>query len=311
VAHEQPLPRPRNRYPRPALHLTGQQRGEAALHGPLSTLAGLTSALCVRTERLARVVARRIPAPVLPAFTPAAVATALTAAQRRLPLAAALPVAGRGRSGRRGGRRGGRPLAGGRRGLVRRSAPPPALLAERRAERSLTRGAAARQEVVRYAVYLGMRPVQDRDLLWIAECALTAPVPGARHPRQLATPRLRRGPARRRADGWEEYLDADGDVFYYECSSAKSTYEHPCDAYFKWMYSALRSQSMVSRTAHPLCAPSLPHRRPGAIAQAARRIQRFYRRRLQRLRVERRMVRQTVRAIHLPAYTPPRRLEEV
>ena len=34
------------------------------------------------------------------------------------------------------------------------------------------------QEVVRYAVYLGMRPIQDKDLLWIAECALTAPVPG-------------------------------------------------------------------------------------------------------------------------------------
>ena len=37
------------------------------------------------------------------------------------------------------------------------------------------------QEVVRYARYLGMRPIQDRDLLWIAECALTAPVPGEAH----------------------------------------------------------------------------------------------------------------------------------
>ena len=47
------------------------------------------------------------------------------------------------------------------------------------------------------------------------------------------------------SDGWEEYLDEDGDVFYYECNGGKSTYEHPCDAYFKWMYTALRQQSMV------------------------------------------------------------------
>lgn len=51
------------------------------------------------------------------------------------------------------------------------------------------------------------------------------------------------------SDGWEEYLDEDGDVFYYECNGGKSTYEHPCDAYFKWLYTALRQQSMVrSRT---------------------------------------------------------------
>jgi hypothetical protein len=34
------------------------------------------------------------------------------------------------------------------------------------------------QEVANYAKYLGMHPVLDRELLWIAECALTAPVPG-------------------------------------------------------------------------------------------------------------------------------------
>lgn len=122
------------------------------------------------------------------------------------------------------------------------------------------------EEVANYAKYLGMHPVLDRELLWIAECALTAPVPG----------------------GWEEYLDEDGDVFYYEASRDKSTYEHPCDAYFKWMYIALKRQSM-----------------------AARKIQRFMRARRARARQERRLVRQTVRAIRLPSYTPPRRLEEV
>ena len=46
--------------------------------------------------------------------------------------------------------------------------------------------------------------------------------------------------------GWEEYLDEDGDVFYYDTINDKSTYEHPCDAYFKWMYGALKEQTLVS-----------------------------------------------------------------
>ena len=182
-----------------------------------------------------------------------------------------------------------------------------------------------------------MRPIQDKDLLWIAECALTAPVPGERIPPIggcINTYHSVRGCACWAfSDGWEEYLDEDGDVFYYECNGGKSTYEHPCDAYFKWMYTVLRQQSMVRlralwlvttcsvgltydstlqtmiqsacNTGRAMCNPHL------SVYQAARRIQRFYKRRLQRLRVERRMVRQTVRAIHLPAYTPPRRLEEV
>ena len=47
------------------------------------------------------------------------------------------------------------------------------------------------------------------------------------------------------------------------------------------------------------------------LVQAARKIQRFVRARRARARRERRLVRQTVRVIRLPSYTPPRRLEEV
>lgn len=34
-----------------------------------------------------------------------------------------------------------------------------------------------RQEVAEYAQYLGMDPDEDQDFLWIAELALTAPLP--------------------------------------------------------------------------------------------------------------------------------------
>jgi hypothetical protein len=127
-------------------------------------------------------------------------------------------------------------------------------------------------------------------------------------------------------------LDEDGDVFYYEASRDKSTYEHPCDAYFKWMYIALKRQSMVSYcaqltrgrldtddawsigTPHILCQWHIFTLLSGVCLnglQAARKIQRFMRARRARARQERRLVRQTVRAIRLPSYTPPRRLEEV
>lgn len=59
------------------------------------------------------------------------------------------------------------------------------------------------------------------------------------------------------AAGWEEYLDEDGDVFYYESSRDKSTYEHPCDAYFKWMYLALKQQRTVRQST--LALPCTSH----------------------------------------------------
>ena len=45
----------------------------------------------------------------------------------------------------------------------------------------------------RYAVYLGMEPTEDTDLLWIAEEALTAGEP----------------------EGWTEQMDPNGNLYYY------------------------------------------------------------------------------------------------
>ena len=44
-----------------------------------------------------------------------------------------------------------------------------------------------------YASYLGFAP-RHTELFWIAECALSAPVP----------------------EGFQEFVDDDGDIFYYE-----------------------------------------------------------------------------------------------
>jgi len=76
-----------------------------------------------------------------------------------------------------------------------------------------------RQEVEEYAKYLGMDPAADGHLLWIAEMALTAPLPV----------------------GWSEHQDSAGNVFFFNKATGTSTYEHPLDASFKSYYSKIKS----------------------------------------------------------------------
>jgi len=68
--------------------------------------------------------------------------------------------------------------------------------------------------MLEYAAYLGMDPVADEHLLWIAEMALNAPCP----------------------DGWEELLDENGDSFFHNAQKDISTYEHPLDGAFRAYY---------------------------------------------------------------------------
>ena len=75
-----------------------------------------------------------------------------------------------------------------------------------------------RQEVEEYAKYLGMDPAADQHLLWIAEMALTAPLPV----------------------GWSEHQDSAGNVFFFNTATGTSTYEHPLDASFKSYYSKIK-----------------------------------------------------------------------
>lgn len=78
-------------------------------------------------------------------------------------------------------------------------------------------------EVVEYAHYLGMDPEARPDLLWIAHLALTAPLPA----------------------GWSEHHDAQGNVYFFCQSTAKSTYEHPMDQPFKAYYSKLAGRHLI------------------------------------------------------------------
>ena len=74
--------------------------------------------------------------------------------------------------------------------------------------------------VLEYAVYLGMDPDADSELLWIAEQALRAPVPV----------------------GWEEMMDPFGDLYFFNETTSQSTRQHPMDGYYQQLYLKLRLQ---------------------------------------------------------------------
>mmetsp|Transcript_42752 Transcript_42752/g.125468 ORF Transcript_42752/g.125468 Transcript_42752/m.125468 type:complete len:1353 (-) Transcript_42752:1502-5560(-) len=76
------------------------------------------------------------------------------------------------------------------------------------------------EDVLEYAVYLGMDPAEDADLLWIAEEALTAGEP----------------------DGWVEQMDPNGNVYYYNATTGQSSRQHPLDEYYMHLYLKLKMQ---------------------------------------------------------------------
>ena len=70
------------------------------------------------------------------------------------------------------------------------------------------------KEIMEFAEYLGMDPVEDGDLLWIAEQARNAPLPAP----------------------WSEHQDEAGNTYYYNSATDDSVWEHPLDQYYKDLY---------------------------------------------------------------------------
>jgi hypothetical protein len=67
------------------------------------------------------------------------------------------------------------------------------------------------QHIMALARHLGIDPVFDTDLLWIAEKAFDAPLPS----------------------GWSAHHDAGGNEYYYNASDGTTCWEHPMEAHFR------------------------------------------------------------------------------
>ena len=73
-------------------------------------------------------------------------------------------------------------------------------------------------EIAEYARYLGMNPVVDATLLWIAEEALCSPLP----------------------EDWEEAVRSDGTAYYFNRKERKSTSKHPLEDFYRSLYSEMK-----------------------------------------------------------------------
>eukprot|EP00437_Effrenium_voratum_P023237 CAMPEP_0181398774 /NCGR_PEP_ID=MMETSP1110-20121109/1228_1 /TAXON_ID=174948 /ORGANISM="Symbiodinium sp., Strain CCMP421" /LENGTH=422 /DNA_ID=CAMNT_0023520763 /DNA_START=55 /DNA_END=1324 /DNA_ORIENTATION=+ len=72
-------------------------------------------------------------------------------------------------------------------------------------------------ELIAYARYLGIDPVADHDLLWIAHEALEAPLPS----------------------DWTEHFDSSDRVFYYNASTRHSSWTHPLEQVYRDTYKTI------------------------------------------------------------------------
>ena len=79
----------------------------------------------------------------------------------------------------------------------------------------------SQDEIDEYAKWLGMDLVQDKDLQWIAREGLKAPLP----------------------EHWKPCKTTDTDeIYYFNFSSGESTWDHPCDEYYRTLYEQQRKK---------------------------------------------------------------------
>eukprot|EP01041_Mallomonas_annulata_P002146 gene2146-4178_t len=80
-------------------------------------------------------------------------------------------------------------------------------------------------EVVEYAKWLGMELDKDQDLFWIAREGLMAPLP----------------------KNWKPCKTKDTeDIYYFNFATGESTWDHPCDGYYKRLYEEEKKKREMS-----------------------------------------------------------------
>lgn len=112
-----------------------------------------------------------------------------------------------------------------------------------------------------FAIYLGMNPDEDKDLLWIAVDAMTAKLP----------------------EHWEELKAENGQSYFYFKRTGQTQWDHPLDEYYRGLYAKLKKEKVARRLpadataaergdAHRSCAATAVSGRvmlPGAVAHFA------------------------------------------
>lgn len=79
--------------------------------------------------------------------------------------------------------------------------------------------------VEEFALYLGIDPEQEPELMWIAEQCRVAPLPM----------------------GWAEYMTAEGDSYFHNASRKETVWHHPLDIVFKRLVEVRRHSGIAYR----------------------------------------------------------------
>eukprot|EP00756_Hemistasia_phaeocysticola_P066126 Hpha_TRINITY_DN9014_c0_g1::TRINITY_DN9014_c0_g1_i1::g.141771::m.141771 len=101
------------------------------------------------------------------------------------------------------------------------------------------------QEVLEYALYLGIDPVREADLIWVAERGVNAGLP----------------------DGWQACQEEpSGRVYYWHATTGGTSWEHPSDAEIRQVLADARSQKPpASRALSRSTVRSSPRRQSQAV----------------------------------------------
>jgi centrosomal protein CEP164 len=76
-----------------------------------------------------------------------------------------------------------------------------------------------------FALYLGIDPVKEPSLMWIAEHCRVAPLPC----------------------GWQEFFTSDGDSYFHHAKQGITVWHHPLDLYFKTLVAVRRANGQDYR----------------------------------------------------------------
>ncbi|KAJ3216374.1 hypothetical protein HK099_005901 [Clydaea vesicula] len=70
------------------------------------------------------------------------------------------------------------------------------------------------EEILEYAKFIGIDPIEEEELLWIARESLKAPLP----------------------ENWKPCQTEDGNIYYFNFITGESIWDHPCDEHYKKLY---------------------------------------------------------------------------
>lgn len=67
------------------------------------------------------------------------------------------------------------------------------------------------QEILEFAREIGIDPIKEPELMWLAREGIVAPLPGE----------------------WKPCQDITGDIYYFNFANGQSMWDHPCDEHYR------------------------------------------------------------------------------